>query len=128
MNSGWSKFDEFVDMTENVPPVKSDLDVYLGEAVYRCSQEEKGKLSALGWWRLNCQKFRILSKMASDILAIPITTVASEATFSAGSRVVDTYHANLSPHTVEALMCGGDWVKNLHGIKKKSRKVNIKFH
>lgn len=43
MNSGWSKFDEFVDMTENVPPVKSNLDVYLGEAVYRCSQEEKGK-------------------------------------------------------------------------------------
>lgn len=66
--------------------------------------------------------------MASDILAIPITTVASEATFSAGSRVIDTYRANLAPHTVQALMCGGDWVKNLHGIKKKSRKVNIKFH
>ncbi|XP_038714749.1 zinc finger BED domain-containing protein RICESLEEPER 2-like isoform X2 [Tripterygium wilfordii] len=126
MNSGWSKFDEFIDMTENAPPAKSDLDVYLGEVVYRCSQEEKGKWNALGWWRVNGLKYRILSKMASDVLAIPITTVASEATFSAGSRVIDTYRANLAPKTIEALMCGGDWVRNLHGLKKKSHKKEEK--
>ncbi|GJU64350.1 zinc finger BED domain-containing protein RICESLEEPER 2-like protein [Tanacetum coccineum] len=53
-------------------------------------------------------KYRILSRMARDILAIPITTVASEATFSAGSRVIDTYRASLAPETVEVLLCGGD--------------------
>lgn len=34
-------------------------------------------------------KYHILSKMARDILDIPITTVALEAAFSASSRVID---------------------------------------
>ncbi|OMO81263.1 hypothetical protein COLO4_23680 [Corchorus olitorius] len=60
--------------------------------------------------------------MARDILAIPITTVASEATFSAGSRVIDTYRASLSPESVQILLCAGDWCRNLHGVKKRSKK------
>ena len=59
--------------------------------------------------------------MARDILAIPITTVASEATFSVGSRVIDTYCTSLAPETVQALLCGGDWCRNLHGVKKKNK-------
>ena len=64
--------------------------------------------------------------MACDILAIPITTVASEATFSARSRVIDTYRASLAPETVQALFCGGDWCRNLHGVKKKKKKKKNK--
>ena len=56
--------------------------------------------------------------MARDILDIPITTVASEATFSAGSRV-DTYRVSLGAETVEVLLCGGDWRRSLHGLKRK---------
>ncbi|GJY64893.1 54S ribosomal protein L19, mitochondrial-like protein [Tanacetum coccineum] len=59
--------------------------------------------------------------MAAHILAIPVTTVASEATFSAGGRVIDTYRASLKPETVQALICGGDWVWKLHGVKKKNK-------
>ena len=33
-------------------------------------------------------KYKILSKMTADILAIPISTVASESTFSAEGRVI----------------------------------------
>ncbi|XP_031250241.1 zinc finger BED domain-containing protein RICESLEEPER 2-like [Pistacia vera] len=54
----------------------------------------------------NALKYPILSRMARDILAIPITTVASKATFCAGSRVIDTYRSSLSPETVEMLLCG----------------------
>ena len=60
------------------------------------------------------------------ILAIPITIVASEATSSAGGRVIDTYRASLDPETVQALICGGDWIRKLHGVKKKN-KVYISF-
>lgn len=59
--------------------------------------------------------------MARDILAIPISTVASEATFSAGSRVIDTYCASLNADTIQVLICGGDWCRSLHGVKKKNK-------
>ena len=45
-------------------------------------------------------KYRVLSMMARDVLAIPISTVASEATFSVGGRVIDPYRASLAPDTV----------------------------
>ncbi|KAK4386154.1 putative AC transposase [Sesamum angolense] len=57
--------------------------------------------------------------MASDLLAVPITTVASEATFSVGSRVIDKYRASLTSDTVQVLMCGGDWLRKRFGVKKK---------
>ena len=70
---------------------------------------------------MNNLKFKTLSKMACDILAIPISTVASEATFSAGTRVIDAYRASLSPDTVQVLLCAGDWCCHIHGIKKKDK-------
>ncbi|GJZ76510.1 zinc finger BED domain-containing protein RICESLEEPER 2-like protein [Tanacetum coccineum] len=63
--------------------------------------------------------------MAQDILAIPIIIVASKATFSAGSRVIDTYRASLAPKTVEVLLCGGDWCRSLHGLKRKNKKEKM---
>ncbi|KAG6523618.1 hypothetical protein ZIOFF_013483 [Zingiber officinale] len=62
-----------------------------------------------------------LSTLARDILAIPITTIASEATFSAGGRVIDKYRASLAPTIVEMLMCGGDWCRKRHGVAKKAK-------
>ena len=59
--------------------------------------------------------------MARDILVIFIITVASNATFSAGSRVINTYRASLAPEIVQALLCEGDWCQNLHGVKKKKK-------
>ncbi|KAK6122956.1 hypothetical protein DH2020_043300 [Rehmannia glutinosa] len=49
---------------------------------------------------------------------IPISTVASEATFSAGTLVLDPYLAKLSFDMDQVLICGADWLCHLHGIKK----------
>ncbi|GKD24550.1 zinc finger BED domain-containing protein RICESLEEPER 2 [Tanacetum coccineum] len=57
--------------------------------------------------------------MARDILAIQISTVASESAFSTGGRVLDPYRTSLSTKIVEALICTQDWVR-------KSRKpINV---
>ena len=119
-SSGWSEFAQFVKAVETIQPQKSELDNYLEEGCYIC-EGNSPPFSALEWWKVNNLKYRILSIMARDILAIPITTVASEATFSAGSRVIDTYRASLSPETVQVLLCGGDWCRSLHGLKKKNK-------
>ncbi|XP_022728910.1 zinc finger BED domain-containing protein RICESLEEPER 2-like [Durio zibethinus] len=120
-SSGWFEFANYVKSVETAQPQQSDLDVYLAEGCFIC-EGDSTKFHALEWWKASTLKYRILSKMARDILAIPITTVASEATFSAGGRVIDTYRASLSPDTVQALLCGGDWCRNLHGVKKKNKK------
>ncbi|XP_038681496.1 zinc finger BED domain-containing protein RICESLEEPER 2-like isoform X1 [Tripterygium wilfordii] len=122
-DSGWSKFHQFVRTTESIPPSKSELDAYLEESIHQCKPEESMNFDAVAWWGLNNLKFHTLSRMACDILAIPASTVASEATFSAGGRIIDSYRSSLAIETVQALVCGADWVRNLHGVKEKASKT-----
>ncbi|GKG49914.1 zinc finger BED domain-containing protein RICESLEEPER 2-like protein, partial [Tanacetum coccineum] len=81
------------------PMQKSDLDVYIEDGCHMCAPEDEKHFNVLDWWKSHGSKYRILSKLARDILAIPVTTVASEATFSAGSRVIDKYRASLGVET-----------------------------
>nr|GEZ78304.1 ribonuclease H-like domain-containing protein [Tanacetum cinerariifolium] len=62
-----------------------------------------------------------LSELYKEYVSEYYSSVASEATFSAGSRVIDTYRASLAPETVEVLLCGGDWCRSLHGLKRKNK-------
>jgi hypothetical protein len=57
------------------------------------------------WWKVNAPKYPILAEIARDILAIPISTVASESAFSNGGRILDPFRSSLSPMTVDALIC-----------------------
>ncbi|CAA0810625.1 Zinc finger BED domain-containing protein DAYSLEEPER [Striga hermonthica] len=87
---------------------KCDLDVYLKESVLVV---EKDDFDILMWWKLNKSRFPILSCFARDVLAIPVSTVASEFGFSTGGRVLDDYRSSLTPKVVEALICAQDWLK-----------------
>lgn len=100
---------------DTVENAKSEIDIYLEEGVYMCKD---GYFDIIRWWKENSLKFKILSKMACDILSIPITTVASESTFSAGGRVIDNYRASLGSSTVQMLLCGEDWLRNFYGINR----------
>ena len=55
--------------------------------------------------------------MARDFLAIPLSTVASESTFSTAGMVIDKYRSSLSSETVEALICAKDWLKGSQMMK-----------
>ena len=57
------------------------------------------------WWKMNSSRYRVLSQISRDVLAIPISTIAFESTFSTGGHVLDSFHSSLSPNTVEAIIC-----------------------
>ncbi|WVY98387.1 hypothetical protein V8G54_030538 [Vigna mungo] len=65
----------------------------------------------LHWWKVNSTRFPILANMAREVLAIPISTVASECAFSTGGRVISPYRSCLTPKIVEVLVCTQDWLK-----------------
>ncbi|KAG6405200.1 hypothetical protein SASPL_132786 [Salvia splendens] len=81
---------------------KSPLDVYLEEG----QVAENGELDLLKNWKDNASRFGELSTMACDVLSIPITTVASESSFSIGAHVLNKYRNSFLPEKVQALICG----------------------
>ncbi|XP_056168614.1 zinc finger BED domain-containing protein RICESLEEPER 2-like [Syzygium oleosum] len=85
---------------------KSELDQYLEE-----KNENILDLDLLMWWKTSGSKYKILSLMARDVLSIPVTTVASESTFSTSGRVLDSFRSSLTPKVVEALICTQDWLR-----------------
>ena len=66
----------------------------------------------MSWWKTNGFKYPTLQKIARDILAIPISTVASESAFSTSGRLVSPHRSRLHPKTLEALMCAQSWLLN----------------
>ncbi|XP_031106503.1 zinc finger BED domain-containing protein RICESLEEPER 2-like [Ipomoea triloba] len=86
---------------------KTELEHYLSEAIV----EEENSFDILRWWKVNSARFPILSKLARDVLAIPISTVASESAFSTSGRVLDCFRSSLTPKIVEALVCTQDWLR-----------------
>ena len=63
----------------------------------------------LKWWRGKRNSFPILSRLACDVLAIPISTVSSEQVFSTAGRILEDRRCSLAPDAVEALTCLKDW-------------------
>ena len=114
--SGYYNYITSVDCIETA---KSELELYLEDGVVIHNPTVDPPFDALSWWKENRNKYRILSRMACDILSIPITSVASECAFSAGSRVIDPHRASLGTETVEMLICGADWIKSRYGLNKK---------
>ncbi|KAK2658635.1 hypothetical protein Ddye_005168 [Dipteronia dyeriana] len=55
--------------------------------------------------------FPILSMVARDVFAMPVSTVASESTFSTGGLILDPFRSSLTPKIVEGLILIGNWLQ-----------------
>ena len=69
------------------------------------------KFEILGWWKANSDRYLVLSKIARDVLAVPVSTVASESAFSTGGRILDPFRSSLSPLMVQNLVCAQNWLQ-----------------
>jgi hypothetical protein len=86
---------------------RTELDRYLAE---ECEEDTK-KFNILAWWKGQSRRFPILSTLARDVLAILISTIASESPFSTGGRLLNDFRSSLTPFMIEALVCTQDWLR-----------------
>ncbi|TYG49799.1 hypothetical protein ES288_D10G123200v1 [Gossypium darwinii] len=86
---------------------KSQLDIYLKEP----ELELNSQIDALDYWSKSSVRYNELSLLARDLLAIPISTVASESAFSMGKKVITPLRSSLKPKTVLAVVCFDDWMR-----------------
>ena len=70
-----------------------------------CESRRDVKFEILGWWKVNSDRYQMLSKMARDVLVVPVSTVVSESAFSTRERILDPFRSSLSPLTVQNLVC-----------------------
>ncbi|GAB2286637.1 hypothetical protein Dimus_039784 [Dionaea muscipula] len=91
---------------------KSEVDRYLEEPCEKVVEN----FDILNWWKVNSSKYKVLSEIARDVLAIPVSTVASESAFSTGGRVIDQFRSSLTPKLVESLICMQDWLRAPHAL------------
>ena len=67
----------------------------------------------------------MLSKLARDVLAIPVSTITSESAFSTGGRILDPFRSSLSPLMVQNLVCAQDWLQALVPISFRKSKDEV---
>ena len=78
---------------------KNEVDLYLMEALEKTTHN----FDILNWWKVNSTKYPTLGQIARDVLAMPMSTVASKS-FSTEGRGLNNYRSSLTPKTVEALI------------------------
>ena len=59
---------------------------------------------------MHTSQYPILAELATDILVVLVSTVASESAFSAGGRFLNPHCSKLLPDTLEASMCAQNWI------------------
>jgi hypothetical protein len=132
--SGFKSFLKEINSIEK----KNELEKYLDEPNF--DDEDDCNFDVLLWWKQNSLKYPVLSKMARDVFATPVSTVASESAFSTCGRILDSFRSCLSPEMAEALICTQNWLlpsmnhfkdhytqEDLDASEKVVRGNNIKF-
>uniref|UniRef100_A0A1J3K3K6 Zinc finger BED domain-containing protein RICESLEEPER 1 n=1 Tax=Noccaea caerulescens TaxID=107243 RepID=A0A1J3K3K6_NOCCA len=105
------EFDRYINTT--TPPgedSKSELQKYLEEPLFPRNSD----FDVLNWWKVHTPRYPILSMMARNVLAVPMSNVSSEedAFETARRRRVSDTWCSLRPSTVQALMCAQDWIRS----------------
>ncbi|KAL9250057.1 Zinc finger BED domain-containing protein [Drosera capensis] len=106
-DDGFSDIDVYITAPSD-NHTKSELEQYFEEAALSLWTDD---FDILQWWRSNKSRFPILSRMAADLLSIPVATVTPGHVFDTRKMKLDSYHCSLKPETLEALICTKEWLQ-----------------
>ena len=81
-------------------------------------------LDILEFWSGMCKCYPDLANLARDILAVPISTVASKSAFSTQGKILNRHRGRLSPDLLEMLVCLHDWTCP----KDKNGMITLSFY
>ena len=91
-------------------------------------EEENDKtFNILPWWKYNTNKYSILSRLARDVLAVPVSTVASESAFSTGGCILNPFRSSLAPEMVQSLICTQNWLQSSMQISLRQTMDDIEL-
>jgi len=77
--------------------IKMELQKYLNEGL---EEDEVGD-DVLGLWKIHGPRYHMVAQMARDVLAVPVSTVASQLAFSARGRTLDSFRTSLIPKVID---------------------------
>jgi hypothetical protein len=105
------------DLFDDYPPQEqiSELDWYLQLPTMDLNTD----LDILEFWSVMSKCYPDLASLARDILAVPISTVASKSAFNTQEKILNPHRGStLSPDLLEMLICLHDWTcpKDKNGI------------
>ena len=83
----------------------SELDMYLRDNLEIQNLMSGTEYDVLSFWRVNSGKYPVLSTLAKDVLAMQVSSVASESAFSTSGRILDPSRSCLTHFMIEVLMC-----------------------
>nr|ABA95642.1 hAT family dimerisation domain containing protein [Oryza sativa Japonica Group] len=83
-----------------------ELSNYLDSDAIR---HETSDFNVLGWWNDHKMSYPVLSKLARDVLTVPVSSVSSESAFSLCGRIIEDRRTSLSSDHVEILLSVKDW-------------------
>ena len=86
------------------------------EVAYYLMENSEGEndktFNILAWWKYNTNKYSILSRLTRDVLAVPVSTLASKSAFSTGGSIQDPFRSSLAPEMVQSLICTQNWLQS----------------
>ncbi|KAJ3685134.1 hypothetical protein LUZ61_014298 [Rhynchospora tenuis] len=98
----------FLSGKRNAEPTKTELEEYIFDGLDGTSLD--ADFDILAWWKLKAHKYPIMARLTRDILAVPISTVASESCFSTAGRILSPTRSSLNDESLEALICAQNWL------------------
>ncbi|XP_075670323.1 zinc finger BED domain-containing protein RICESLEEPER 1-like [Castanea sativa] len=107
LSGSMSSYDLFVNnSSKKHGSARMEFDHFIDEGVLKRNED----FDISGWWKSTSLKYPTLQMIARDILAIPITTIASESAFSTSGRLLSPHRSRLHPKTIGAMICAQNWL------------------